>query len=162
MKGRTMKGRSWKQILILLAAVALVLLNRAGIINLPQNEASPAPAEQVVSTAEPESTPSEQAAAGQALEEDEDTHWGNPKTLQDHFDRHGADFKAKNPDDYARQAHAFFLAREQYQVKVDTDGSIRVFDPKTRAFAAYNRDGTTKTFFKPSDGQAYFDHQPGK
>ncbi len=35
------------------------------------------------------------------------------------------------------------------------------FDPKTRAFAAYNRDGTTRTFFKPNS-RDYFDRQPGR
>lgn len=37
----------------------------------------------------------------------------------------------------------------------------RVFDPKTGAFAAYNRDGTTKTFFKPGS-PGYFERQPGR
>ena len=31
-------------------------------------------------------------------------HWGNPKTLADHFARHGKDFGAKSADDCGRQA----------------------------------------------------------
>jgi len=88
--------------------------------------------------------------------------WGRPETLPDHFARHGRDFGARDPDDYAAQAHAF-LERAKTSglpAKRDHDGSLRVYDPSTGAFAAYNPDGTTKTFFKPGS-PTYFDRQPG-
>ena len=91
--------------------------------------------------------------------------WGNSQTLQDHFDRHGADFGATSPADYAAQAHAFYLASKtdkNIQVKVDQTGVIRIYDARTNSFGSYNANGTTKTFFKPAGGQAYFDNQPGK
>jgi hypothetical protein len=89
--------------------------------------------------------------------------WGNFGSLQDHFARHGPDFAAKSPEDYAAQAWQF---RQRARaggllVKVDDDGVQRVFDPATGAFAAYNRDGTTKTYFKP-DSRDYFERQPGR
>jgi len=89
--------------------------------------------------------------------------WGAPRTLQDHFDRHGQDFAAKNPDDYAAQAWLFLrrARAEGLPAKIDEDGVLRVYEPKTRAFAAYNRDLTTKTYFKPGR-RDYFDDQPGK
>ena len=90
--------------------------------------------------------------------------WGSVRTLQDHFDRHGADFRAASPDDYARQAWEFLQRAKNkgLPAKVDeTDGTLRVWDPKTGAFAAYNRDGTTKTYFKPGSPD-YFDRQPGR
>lgn len=90
--------------------------------------------------------------------------WGNIGSLQDHFDRHGRDFGAKTPDDYARLSWEF-LSRgidEGWPAKVDSsDGTIRLWDAKSRAFAAYNRDGTTKTYFKPGSSD-YFERQPGK
>ncbi len=88
--------------------------------------------------------------------------WGSRATLPDHFARHGRDFNAKDADDYARQAWEFLqrAKAEGLPMKQDDDGVLRVFDPKTRAFAAYNRDGKTKTFFKP-DSRDYFDRQPG-
>ncbi len=89
--------------------------------------------------------------------------WGAPRTLQDHFDRHGADFGAKNPDDYAAQAW-LFLRRAKVEglpAKRDDDGVLRVYEAKTRTFASYNRDLTAKTFFKPGR-RDYFDDQPGK
>ena len=42
------------------------------------------------------------------------------------------------------------------------DGAtVRVMNLRTLAFAAYNRDGTTKTYFRPRDA-SYWDRQPGE
>ena len=89
--------------------------------------------------------------------------WGNWASLPDHFARHGADFHAKDEDDYARMSWEFLqrAKAEGLPAKAGEDGVLRVFDPKSGAFASYNRDGTTKTFFKPG-GRDYFDRQPGK
>ena len=89
--------------------------------------------------------------------------WGAPRSLQDHFDRHGADFGAKSPEDYAAKAWLFLrrAAAEHFPAKVDDDGVLRVYEAKTKTFASYNRNLTTKTFFKPGRPD-YFDDQPGK
>ena len=89
--------------------------------------------------------------------------WGYMPSLADHFERHGRDFDAKNPDDYARMAWEFQqrAKTEGLPTKVDADGVTRIYDPKSGAFAAYNRNGTTKTYFKPSSPD-YFDRQPGE
>lgn len=90
--------------------------------------------------------------------------WGHLDSLQDHFERHGRDFSAKSPDDYAAQAW-LFLQRARVEglpTKIDdTDGTVRVFDPKSRSFAAYNNAGKTKTFFKP-ESASYWQRQPGR
>ncbi len=88
--------------------------------------------------------------------------WGQFASLQDHFDRHGTDFHARDPEDYARLAWEFQqrAQAEGLPTKIDEDGVVRIFDPKSGAFAAYNRNGTTKTFFKP-DSRGYFERQPG-
>ena len=102
------------------------------------------------------------SASGSLLAARGGAHWGNPKTLARHFRDHGADFGAKNADDYAQQA-SDFLRRSQAQglpTKIDGDGVIRVFDPKSNAFGAFNPDGTTRTFFKPSSSTCW-DRQPG-
>lgn len=90
--------------------------------------------------------------------------WGNVSSLQDHYDRHGADFQSRSPDDYAAQAWLFLQRAKAGQVPMkwdDADSTLRVFDPKTRAFAAYNRDGTTKTYFRPGNA-SYWQRQPGR
>lgn len=89
--------------------------------------------------------------------------WGSPATLADHFQRHGADVGARDAEDYARKAWEFRQRAKagELLVKVDEEGVQRVFDPRSGLFAAYNRDGTTKTFFKP-ESRTYFERQPGR
>lgn len=89
--------------------------------------------------------------------------WGNPESLPDHFARHGGDFHAKDADDYARMSWEFLqrAKAEGLPAKVDTEDVLRVFDPKSGTFASYNRNGTTKTFFKPGSN-GYFERQPGR
>ena len=90
--------------------------------------------------------------------------WGSMDSLQDHFERHGPDFQSRSADEYAAQAWQFLqrARAEGLPMKLDeTDGTVRVFDPKTRAFAAYNRFGKTKTYFRP-DSQGYWQRQPGR
>ncbi len=102
------------------------------------------------------------ATANQAAPRAVET-WGNLATLPDHFARHGSDFGAKSAEDYARLAWQFLqrARAEGLPAKVDPTGTLRVYDPGTGAFAAYNRNGTTKTFFKPGS-PGYFDRQPGR
>jgi pyocin large subunit-like protein len=73
------------------------------------------------------------------------------------------DFNSKNPDHYAAQAWEFLQRAKKNLLLMkwsDSDQTLRVFDPKTRAFAAYNRNGTTKTYFRPQSS-TYWDRQPG-
>lgn len=88
--------------------------------------------------------------------------WGRPETLPDHFARHGHDFGARDPDDYAAQAHAFLEHAKSGGLPAKRDrGELRIYDPATGAFGAYNTDGTTKTFFKPGS-PTYFERQHGE
>jgi hypothetical protein len=86
--------------------------------------------------------------------------WGDPASLDDHFARHGNDFGARSPEEYARMATEFF-ERDDLPRKVTPDGTIRIYDPSTNTFGAYNADGTTKTFFTPGSGADYWERQPG-
>jgi hypothetical protein len=89
--------------------------------------------------------------------------WGQLDSLADHFDRHGGDFGARDAEHYARLAWEFRqrARREGLPAKQDEGGVIRVFEASSRSFAAYNRDGTTRTFFKPRSAD-YFARQPGQ
>lgn len=89
--------------------------------------------------------------------------WANVATLRDHFERHGPDFAASSPEDYAAQAWRFLqrAKKEGLPAKLDPEGTLRVWDPRSRAFAAYNGQGMTKTYFKPNSSD-YFERQPGR
>ena len=86
-------------------------------------------------------------------------YWGDPGTLEEHFNAQGMDVGASSMEEYADMAHELYLNKEQYQVKVDREGITRVYDAARNLFGAYNPDGTTKTYFAPTGGQAYFDKQ---
>jgi pyocin large subunit-like protein len=82
--------------------------------------------------------------------------------LQDHFDRHGADFAAKSPDDYAAKAWLFREQAVARKLPMKQDGdTVRIMDLHSLAFAAFNGDGTTKTYFRPRDA-SYWERQPGR
>ena len=86
-------------------------------------------------------------------------YWGNPKELARHYAEHGEGVGATSEEEYADMAHELYLNKEQYQVKVDKEGITRVYDAARNLFGAYNPDGTTRTYFAPTGGQAYFDRQ---
>jgi len=96
--------------------------------------------------------------------------WGNAATLADHYARHGADVGATSADDYADKASQFLTdgVQQGLPTKIDTDGTIRMYDPSTNTFGSYNADGTTKTLFSPDPAQHglptnqdYWNTQPG-
>jgi hypothetical protein len=89
--------------------------------------------------------------------------WGQADTLDDHFRRHGADFGARNADDYAQQASDFFGRSRAggLPTKIGPDGTVRVYDPASNTFGSFNPNGTAKTFFKPTEGKAYWEKQHG-
>ena len=84
-----------------------------------------------------------------------------PGQLEEHFDNHGAEFKAISPPQFLQFAQELrdrpkdptFLECKRF------DGVVCRFDPESGAFLAYNKDRTIRTFFKPKDGDAYFYRQ---
>ena len=115
---------------------------------------------------QPQSAPTRDGAGEKAAENapigPANKTWGHLESLPDHFARHGAEFGARSPEDYAAQAAAF-LARaraEGLPAKRDADGALRIYDPATGTFGAYNANGTTRTYFKPGS-PTYFERQPG-
>jgi hypothetical protein len=89
--------------------------------------------------------------------------WGNLQSLVDHYERHGPDFKSTSPDDYAARAWTFLQQAKAnaWPMKLDdSDGTLRVWNGQTGSFAAYDRNGKTKTYFKPGS-PTYWQRQPG-
>lgn len=90
--------------------------------------------------------------------------WCRLDTLEDHFERHGADFKSTSSDHYAAQAWRFLQHARQSALPMKWDAAdrtLRVWEPKTRTFAAYDSRGRTRTFFRPSNPD-YWNRQPGQ
>jgi hypothetical protein len=79
----------------------------------------------------------------------------------DHYDKHGAEFGSISKEEYLRQAQELRdrpAGGDVLEIK-RADEVITRFDRKTEAFLAFNRDLTIRTFFKPNDGERYFQRQ---
>ena len=103
--------------------------------------------------------PARAVAGSRAPARAANNYWEKPETLADHYAQHGKGVGATSEEEYTRMAHEFYLNKGQYQVKVDKEGITRVYDAARNLFGAYNPNGTTKSYFAPTGGQAYFDNQ---
>lgn len=81
--------------------------------------------------------------------------------LREHFRKHGAEFHAKSPAAYLRLAQLLRDKPKGGDVLefVRNDAVTCKFDRGTGSFIAYDSDGTIRTFFRPTDGEAYFERQ---
>ena len=84
--------------------------------------------------------------------------------LTEHFHKHGAEFGAKSETEYLHMAQILrdtpLIPRIREAVR--SDGVITRFDLQLGSFLAFNRDRTIRTFFKPNDGERYFERQLNK
>ncbi|MGE5500448.1 MAG: hypothetical protein ACM3W4_00815 [Ignavibacteriales bacterium] len=77
-----------------------------------------------------------------------------------HFDRDGAAFGAKSPEDFARKAYAFIEHPPRgAETLTRTNGDKLIYDPASNVFAVATKDGQPRTMFKPDDGPAYWAKQ---
>ena len=85
----------------------------------------------------------------------------NERRLEEHYDKHGAEFGRITKQDYLHQAQLLRDAQVGGPVleTVRRDGVTTRFDRQTGAFVAFNADGTIRTFFKPNDGERYYRRQ---
>jgi pyocin large subunit-like protein len=81
--------------------------------------------------------------------------------LDEHFAKHGREFGPVSRDEYLRLAQALRDRAPGGPVLevVRNDGTITRFDRGTGAFLAFASDGTIRTFFRPNDGEQYFQRQ---
>jgi hypothetical protein len=81
--------------------------------------------------------------------------------LLDHFEKHGREFGRVTLREYLLMAQDLRDRPKGAGVLefVRRDGVATRFDRKSGAFLALNRDRTIRTFFKPNDGEAYFQRQ---
>lgn len=98
---------------------------------------------------------------------DESGGWGtavgfaDQRRLDEHYQKHGAEFGRISRQDYLRQAQLLRDARVGGPIlqAVRQDGVTTRFDRDTGAFVAFNPNGVIRTFFKPNDGERYFRRQ---
>jgi len=85
----------------------------------------------------------------------------SPQRLAEHFDKHGAEFGARDAAAYLARAQALRDAPLGGAVleAVRADGVVSRFDRRDGTFVAFERDGTLRTCFRPNDGERYFQRQ---
>lgn len=88
----------------------------------------------------------------------------SPRSLDDHFEKHGAEFGSISKAQYLALAKALRDVAPGGPVleAVRKDGVITRFDKDSGAFIAFNPDRTIRTFFRPNDGERYFRRQAAR
>lgn len=83
------------------------------------------------------------------------------RSLDEHFEKHGAEFGSISKAQYLAMAKALrdVAAGGPVLEAVRKDGVITRFDKDSGAFIAFNPDRTIRTFFRPNDGERYFRRQ---
>ena len=87
--------------------------------------------------------------------------FADARRLDEHFEKHGAEFGRITKQDYLRQAQLLRDARVADPIleTVRRDGVATRFDRQTGALIAFNPNGVIRTFFKPNDGERYYRRQ---
>jgi hypothetical protein len=100
------------------------------------------------------------APAAEARERD-NVGFVDQRRLEEHYEKHGAEFGRITRQDYLHQAQLLRDAPVGGPVleTVRADGVTTRYDRQTGAFIAFNRNGTIRTFFKPHDGERYYRRQ---
>ena len=108
-----------------------------------------------------------ESMAAQPSEPTGQKRWGagvgfaDTRRLDEHYQKHGAEFGRLTRQDYLHQAQLLRDATVGGPVleTVRRDGVATRFDRQTGAFIAFNPNGTIRTFFKPNDGERYYRRQ---
>ncbi len=90
-----------------------------------------------------------------------DIGFASRQKLADHYRKHGREFGAITMEQYLRRAQELRdrPAGGAVLEAVRPDGTVSRFDRESGDFIAFNRDGVIRTYFRPADGEAYYQRQ---
>lgn len=83
----------------------------------------------------------------------------NEALLQEHFEKHGAEFPYDNELDYLIGANLVVDNKNALHKFEKEDGDDVYYLEKTNEFVIVSKDGYIRTYFKPSKGKQYFNRQ---
>lgn len=88
----------------------------------------------------------------------------SPRSLDEHFTKHGNEFGKITKAQYLEMAQELRDAKVGGDVleAKRADGVITRFHKKKGWFLAFNRNGRIRTFFVPNDGERYFRRQASR
>ena len=91
------------------------------------------------------------------------TQFRNKDRFEEHYEKHVIDqqeFGDITREEYMALAQDLVdSGRDGILSKVDEDKNTLYYDPETNSFAVVSKDGYIRTFFKPAQGQKYYDRQ---
>ncbi len=80
--------------------------------------------------------------------------------IQRLYERNGADFGARSPEDFLTKVVAFTRTPPADADRATRpNGDVLLYQASTNTFAVIAEDGTPRTMFKPDDGPAYWAEQ---
>jgi pyocin large subunit-like protein len=93
-----------------------------------------------------------------------DIGFASRQKLVDHYRKHGREFGAVTMEQYLGKAQELRdrPAGGAILESVRSDGVVSRFDRGSGDFIAFNRDGVIRTYFRPTDGEAYYRRQLGR
>lgn len=125
-----------------------------------------------VACGSPQTPPTQAQKAKAAVEGSEapshikrsDIGFASRQKLVDHYKKHGREFGAVTMEQYLRKAQELRDRPAGGAIMETTrpDGVVSRYDRETEDFLAFNRDGIIRTYFRPTDGEAYFKRQIGR
>lgn len=85
----------------------------------------------------------------------------NEEELREHYSKHGAEFGSISRDQYLARARALRDAPVGGDIlQIIRADTVRTrFDRASGGFIAFDRDLTIRTYFRPGDGERYFNRQ---
>ena len=90
-----------------------------------------------------------------------DVGFASRQKLVDHYRKHGREFGAVTMEQYLKKAQELRdrPAGGAILESARPDGVVTRFDRGSGDFIAFNRDGVIRTYFRPADGEAYYQRQ---
>lgn len=83
----------------------------------------------------------------------------NESTLESHYEKHGSEFDYHNANEYQDGANDVINNPASLHKTEAEDGDDVYYLESTNEFVIVSTDGYIRTYFKPSDGKAYYDRQ---
>ena len=125
-----------------------------------------------VACGSPQAPPTQAQKAKAAVEGSEapshitrpDIGFASRQKLVDHYKKHGREFGAITMEQYLRKAQELRdrPAGGAILESVRPDGVVSRYDREMGDFLAFNRDGIIRTYFRPTDGEKYYQRQLGR
>ncbi len=90
-----------------------------------------------------------------------DVGFASRQKLLDHYRKHGREFGSITMEQYLRGAQELRdrPAGGAILEAARPDGSVTRFDRDSGDFIAFGRDGVIRTYFRPTDGERYYERQ---